>query len=238
MLCFKTILFLFMFLGSENYMPKKENANQLDYFEISGVISTYDNTPIDSCLVQIRNKKNEILYSTHTNEKGEYLLNIPKGKYACLIAVREDAYLEKTLEFWCWNIILTEDRVINGKCGKMEVYAVNIFKEQYGVPGYLVYFRPMSLTRFKNMKEKDSVSTVMPDLKKNDVKVTKNGIKLNILSIRKMELFLDESTKLYAYIVHVESDTLSDQETSYFEIEVIDEFTKDIGMASYYFNEW
>ncbi len=71
--------------------------------------------------------------------------------YPYLTAVKD--YAEEYLEYWCRNIKGDADIELNIRIDKLEVYGTNAFVIGGGYDSVLVYFRPMSLIKFKNGEE-------------------------------------------------------------------------------------
>jgi len=63
-------------------------------------------------------------------------------------------YAVENLEYWAWNIMAYQDLEINPCIDGLEVYAVNAWIPQGGMPSVQIYFRPMSLKRLKQLSQR------------------------------------------------------------------------------------
>lgn len=89
-----------------------------DTVKISGTVTDYNGSPVDSCTVLIYNPDFTEAYETASDTQGHYSLDsIPKGKYAAIAAMRVNEYPrmlqvapeDMKLEFWAWNVIADRD---------------------------------------------------------------------------------------------------------------------------------
>ena len=67
--------------------------------------------------------------------------------YPYLIGVKD--YAIENLEFWCHDLDLTIDQTLDFKFGKLEIYWTNVFQVKGAYPSLMIYFRPMSLEKYK-----------------------------------------------------------------------------------------
>lgn len=102
--------------------------------------------------IAVKNEQFETIYETVSDENGKYELELPKGHYPFLLAVRD--YAVENLEYWCQNINLTEDLELNVHFGEIEIYGLHAFRVKGGFKQLMVYFRPMSLKK-QQKGEKD-----------------------------------------------------------------------------------
>ena len=124
---------------------------------IYGRVTDFNDNPIDSVTVRVKNKKFENLYETITDSKGYFSMNVLKDAYSSIYAIKLVDYGKTKLEYWAWNIPAFNDLEINPKYERMEIYGVNAFEPQVGpFETYMVYFRPMSLTKSLELQGKGS----------------------------------------------------------------------------------
>lgn len=107
-----------------------------DTVKISGTVTDYNGSPVDSCTVLIYNPDFTEAYETASDTQGHYTLDsIPKGKYAAIAAMRINEYPrmlqvapeDMRLEFWAWNVIADRDITLNIRYGKLELYGTTAF---------------------------------------------------------------------------------------------------------------
>lgn len=112
-------------------------------WSITGIISDKNGKAMNKVSVILMDKNFKEITSTMTNKDGEYCLNPEGNHYPFMVAFKD--YKEKYLEFWCHNINLNKDIVINGSIDKLEIYGLHCFRILGAYPSLTVYFRPMSL---------------------------------------------------------------------------------------------
>lgn len=172
-------------------------------YSISGRVTDYNGSPVDSCSIIIYNPDFSEALETLSDANGYYRLDsIPKGRYAAIAAMRVNEYPrmqqvpleDMKLEFWAWNVILDNDLTLNFRYDKMELYGTKAFFEYGGRQELLIYTRPMSVTKVirdpnfmdKSAQEKNTNVTVVPQYM--DFKVYVDGKPINILSVQHLSL--------------------------------------------------
>ncbi|MFA8436352.1 MAG: carboxypeptidase-like regulatory domain-containing protein [Marinifilaceae bacterium] len=204
----KLLLFQFLFC----VICMSVNA-QTDSISISGVVRDFQGNPVDSCLVELFHANFKTAYQTHTDKEGRYSLQVSKGNYLALGALKMSEYPlagstlpkdKQRLEFWAWNLIAKENLTINIQYHRLEVYGVNIFRVQGANPGYTIYCRPMSLSRgFSNPELSLDQIDLCPDPKELEVKVEVNGIPVNVNMKQKVKEYVSSGI-CNAYLLHVD----------------------------------
>jgi len=172
---------------------------------ISGKVTDFDDKPLQDVLVEIKNDHFETLYKTLSNAKGEYKMQVEKGLYFALMACKD--YKTRYLEYWVWNVPAYRDLQFEPRIGQIEVYAMNAFKPQGAYPSLILYFRPMSLTRYQNLggKTPANVSSIdiSPHLEKDDIEVKVNGKPTEILELNKVREYAGGATSIVAYLLQL-----------------------------------
>lgn len=158
---------------------------------LSGYTRDKDSNPIASANVYIMSERFEPLHQTLSDEKGFYSFDLPAGKYKYLVAVKD--YGEKYLEYWCENIDLSEDRSIDARFDTLEVYGLNVFRVMGGHPALMVYFRPMSLEKFRAGE-----ADICPDI--TSIRAFVNGGEVSILETNKVREFAGDRS-MSAYLI-------------------------------------
>lgn len=162
---------------------------------IKGVITDKNKCKLDGVYVALFNSEFEEISSAKTNEHGEYMLEAKNGYYPFMVAVKD--YGEKFLEFWCQNINLESNITINAAIDKLEVYGLHCFIVKGGYPSMMVYFRPMSLEKFK-LGERD----ICPNMINSSIKVSINGYESKVYKVNKVEEY-GRDCSMTAYLVQV-----------------------------------
>lgn len=194
---------------------------------ISGTITNKKGNPMEGVYVSLKDSEFEDMFSTLTNENGEYFLEAADGYYPHMYAVRE--YAENYLEFWCQNINLYENTVINASIDKLEIYGLHCFRIKGGYPALTIYFRPMSL-----VKQKAGQSNICPDITKDCIKISINGDESKILHLNKVEEYVGNSC-VYAYLLQASiPDKLLPRDKNLLDVQ-IEDLDGFFGQASLFF---
>lgn len=143
---------------------------------IKGVISDKNGKAMNDVSVTLMDENFQQIISTITDQDGKYFLNAKNKYYPFMIAVKE--YKENYLEFWCQNINLNKDIVINASIDKLEVYGLHCFRVLGAYPSLTVYFRPMSLEKF-NKGEAD----ISPNITEKSIKAKINNEDIEVLKV-------------------------------------------------------
>jgi hypothetical protein len=171
---------------------------------IFGKVTDFDNNLLQGALVEIKNDHFKAIYKAHTNDKGEYKILVEKGLYLALAVFKD--YKTRYLEYWAWNVPAFEDLQFSPRIGGIEVYAMNAFLPQGAYPSVVIYFRPMSLARYKNMTDakalkKSDVIDISPNLSKDDIELKINGTPVKILELNRVKEYAGGISSMIAYLV-------------------------------------
>jgi hypothetical protein len=224
--------------------------NAQDSVRIYGYVTDFANHPLDSVSVRLKNKKFENMYTTLTDSKGYYSMIVLKDLYYSLYAIKPSDYGKSKLEYWAWNIPAYEDLEINPQYDRMEIYGVNAFEPQVGPwETYMIYFRPMSLTKGldlqNNLGDKDKINDldtidIAPKMIKNEeLEIRVNEQKCKIVSISKIPEYA-RGGYMYGYLVQVKKpEKASENQKRYDKISIIlkSKETGDIGKGEYFFEK-
>lgn len=164
---------------------------------VYGKVADFAGNSIEAADVIIMDSRFEPIFKTKTDAGGLYCLDVAPGVYYALMAVRMSDYakerfersqvLDETarLEYWAWNVPASRDVELNIRYDRLEVYALNAFRPQGAVPSYIIYFRPMGLTRIMKtgMTPVDSILKIAPRLSEKDIEVFINGQRVEVLEI-------------------------------------------------------
>lgn len=188
-----------------------------DSVRIYGHVTDFSDYPIDSVTVRVKNKSFENLYETITDKNGYYSLTVLKNTYASIYAIKLNDYGKTKLEYWAWNIPVYNDLEINPKYERMEMYGMNAFEPQVSpFETYMVYFRPMSLTKALEFQEKnnnnDAEHTAVAEMNtiniapnsvsEDELRVFINDLESEVVDINKVTEFA-RGTRMYGYIIQI-----------------------------------
>lgn len=163
---------------------------------VKGITRGKDNSILDGVSVELKNDQFQTIYKTISDQNGCFELTVPDGVYPYLIAVRD--YADKYLEYWANNIPAYEELDLNISIDTLEVYGINAFVVKGGGARALsVYFRPMSLQKFK-AKEND----IAPVFGIDGICAAVNGHKSEVLVVNQVKEYTEQGF-LTAYLIQV-----------------------------------
>ncbi|WP_036892455.1 carboxypeptidase-like regulatory domain-containing protein [Prevotella dentasini] len=154
------LIWMFLFVSVNNCMAgdgcSVSAPGREDSVTVSGRVTDFSGNPVDSCSVGWMSPSFSGIKEVLTNQDGYYSARIRKGTYYAMTALYMPSYphVEKPfpadkqrLEFWAWNFVADRDTTFNIRYHRMEVYGINAFNVQGATPTFVIYVRPMSLTR-------------------------------------------------------------------------------------------
>lgn len=195
--------------------------------KITGIISDKSGKAMNDAYVTLMDEHFQQIVSTTTNEEGEYCLNVEDKYYPFMIAVKD--YKENYLEFWCQNINLTRDIVINAKIDQLEIYGLHCFRVLGAYPSLTVYFRPMSLKKY-NKQEAD----ISPHITNNSIKVFINNENVKVLKVNRVKEYCGEVC-MTAYLMQVSlPEKLLNKNENFLDVQILD-LDELFGQASLFF---
>lgn len=218
--------------------------------EIHGKATDFDGNPMEGAVVEIKNKQFVTVYQALSDANGSYRLRISEGTYIAMYACKD--YLTKNLEYWAWNVIAYQDLEINPRIDGLEVYAINAWMPQGAMPSMQVYFRPMSLSRAKELSRKLGIGfpasrdelksleliDIAPRLTKDDIDVAIDDQPVEVLEVNRVREASGEEQSMHAYLIQT---TLLQQQTclDYCRIRIIlrDSETKEKGEGCLFWNK-
>ncbi|MGO1470729.1 MAG: carboxypeptidase-like regulatory domain-containing protein [Tissierella sp.] len=196
-------------------------------WSITGIISDKNGKAMNKVSVILMDKNFKEITSTMTNKDGEYCLNPEGNHYPFMVAFKD--YKEKYLEFWCHNINLNKDIVINGSIDKLEIYGLHCFRILGAYPSLTVYFRPMSLEKYNNGE-----ADISPNITNDSIKAFINNEDIKILKVNKIKEYCGD-TCLTAYLMQVSlPEGLLHKSENLLDIEILD-LDGFFGQASIFF---
>lgn len=160
-----------------------------DCVRLYGRVTDFSGNGLDSVSVRLKNRKFQNLYETLTDNDGKFSLNVEKGTYYCLYAIKLSEYRVTSLEYWAWWVPMYHDVEINPRYDNLEIYGVNVFEPQVTPQEtYQIYFRPMSLKKGNPMEiEKgDTINMAPENISPEELEIKINGISSEIINIQKI----------------------------------------------------
>jgi hypothetical protein len=181
------------------------NAESQDSVKLYGMITDFNGNPLDSVSVRLKNRKFENVYETITGNDGRFSLQVTKGVYYCLYAIKLSDYRKTKLEYWAWNVPLFDNLEINPRYDNMEIYGINVFEPQVTPQEtYRIYFRPMSLKKGNplRLEKGDTINMAPETITPGELEIRINGSITKIMSISKVTEYA-RGNFFYGYDVQV-----------------------------------
>ncbi len=147
--------------------------------------------------VELKNERFETVYQALSDEAGSFRLSVPDGTYPFLTAVRE--YGDRYLEYWAQNVPARGELTLDARIDTLEVYGLHAFHVKGAANALTIYFRPMSLQKFK-FGEPD----IAPALGEGDVTVMVDGQRSEVYLLNRVREYAGEDVGfLTAYLLQV-----------------------------------
>ncbi|MDE7210243.1 MAG: hypothetical protein K2O03_02210 [Lachnospiraceae bacterium] len=195
-------------------MPGKTYRERIacEYARLYGKITDFDGNPFPAPVMLARiGFAGGSGMGVWSNQGGEYSIVVPKGCYNTFY-VDDNSYGVSTLENWSWHMIVDRDEEHNFKVGNGEVYSLSLWSNNGGSSTQFFWFRPMILPSIKKKEyeielggEKRNVTDISPELKAEDITVTRNGVALEVISLQKI-YETGNSYTMPSYIVQTKRD--------------------------------
>lgn len=151
--------------------------------------------PLASVLIELKNENFETMYQTRSDENGKFELCVPDGWYPFLTAVRD--YGDQYLEYWAQNVPAQQEPELHIRIDTLEVYGLHAFIVKGAANALSIYFRPMSLEKFKAGE-----ADIAPVLTEKDITVAVNGRESKVYVVNPVREYIGEERKyLTAYLI-------------------------------------
>jgi hypothetical protein len=124
------------------------------------------------------------------------------------VAILKD-YTVWFLEYWAWNVPVTDTLELSPRIGGLELYALNAFRPQGAWPSLFVYFRPMSLSRYRADQERiseaseEEIVDIAPPLQTDNITVDINGSRVEVVCLNPVREYVGEGNHMDACLVQV-----------------------------------
>ena len=161
---------------------------------IYGSVKDKNGNPISGASIEVKEESFETIYQCESDVLGAYALDLPAGHYPFLIAVKD--YASQNLEYWCQNINLTQDLQLDLRFDSLEIYGLHAFRVKGAYPSLMIYFRPMSLERYKRGEE-----DICPEIK--EIHESVDGVPVSVLRQNKVPEYVGEND-MTAFLIQVD----------------------------------
>lgn len=187
-----------------------------DTVTVSGRVTDFDGRPIEHVTVAWLSPSFDGHYFTLTDADGRYCARIPKGRYASAGGLDMAQYpiagstlpeADQRLEYWHWNFLAERDTTFDFRYHRLEIYGVNAFQVQGAAPGYTIYFRPMSLTRWQqwvHAGRPDGDNALAPPIDSARIEVTIDSEPVAVRMAQQVREYFDERNWSGAYLLFVD----------------------------------
>jgi hypothetical protein len=179
-----------------------------DIVEVSGIVVDFNNHPLDGATVLFKDELFKDLETATTNTRGEFRVKLPKRSYT-VFAVKD--YGKNYLEYWHWNYQPKANIPLRIRIDGIELYGMKAFTAgSTKLPSLIVYFRPMSLQRLKNLGSpsedelpKSGHIDIAPEFTAKDVTATLNGAPIEILGLNSVKEYIKSDLSIQAFLIHL-----------------------------------
>lgn len=209
---------------------------QNDSVVIRGKITDFENRPVANALVMLKGTDfSGFVDTTYSDSVGQYAMTVKSGKYSGLAIVNMDEYAKTKLEFWAFEIPAFDHFQIDARYDKLEVYGVNVFQIQGGYPGYTIYFRPMSLSRFlrDDAAAPQGMAKMCTPADHIEVQVEINDSPVKVNTIQQVNEFAGQQSVL-GYLIHTDLGKSSPERYDKIRLVITDKENGDKGEAIYF----
>lgn len=150
---------------------------------------------LSAVLIEIKNEAFETIYQTRSDESGNFALYVPDGSYPFLTAVRD--YGDQYLEYWAQNVPAQQELELHIQIDTLEVYGLHAFIVKGAANTLSIYFRPMSLEKFKAGE-----ADIAPVLRESDITVSVNSRESSVYVVNLVREYIgDDGKYLSAYLI-------------------------------------
>lgn len=155
---------------------------------ITGTVTNGSGTPVSKCDVFFNKDKWITDESVHVtcDENGRYQAEIEPGRYNSFYVCDEEEYGKTKLEFWGWNLNLTESQTLDAPFDALEVYSLATWASNGGSNSIFASFRPMSLKkpRFYQKQVDDRslvIFDILPSIDASSISASLDGVPIELI---------------------------------------------------------
>lgn len=203
--------------------------------KLHGRVTDFEGRPLHNALVNVLGRGFERDIATvSTDESGMYEVELQSGMYLAIWICKD--YKEKMLEYWAWHLPLYDDLELDARVDGLEVHGLNVFWPR-NASALMVYFRPMSLKRFRayesSRHDEGGLIDIVPDLSSEDIEIAIDGKPAPLLCINKVREEAPPDHFMGAYLIHIQADgTLETDAYRKINVAIVDRQTQERGEGS------
>jgi hypothetical protein len=201
----------------------------MDNITVTGQLCDFNGTPLEGGDVRFYDENFEILHSAQTDAMGKFAISVTKRTYPSVFICQ--SYKDRFLEYWHWDFNPENNDHLNIQIDGLELYGMKAWEMAPTYPGMMIFFRPMSLQKFKALgsPEKDQPVLIAPELTISDITVELDGKKAQVIGVNKVKEHTSSKAYLDAYLINVSTEGFGKMKRILVSIE--DQQTQEKGMA-------
>jgi hypothetical protein len=201
MLNFSFVSIILVFLASNAF------AND-EFVLVKGRVSDFANQPIVKATIEFQDELHTALAVAESDAEGNFSITLKKRSYT-IFAVKD--YKVKYLEYWHWNYQPNHMKSLDIKIDGIEMYGMKAWSTATGYPGLMVFVRPMSLGRWKELGSPGSdqipsegTLAITPELDLSGVTALLDDRPLKLRGVNLVREYITDKFYLHAYLIHVD----------------------------------
>ncbi len=201
----------------------------MENITVTGQLCDFKGSPLAGGDVRFYDENFEILHSTQTDANGNFEISVANRSYPSVFICQ--SYKDKFLEYWHWNFTPKANDHLNIRIDGLELYGMKAWEMAPTYPGMMIFFRPMSLEKFKALGSpaKDQPVLIAPELAISDITVELDGKKAQVIGVNKVREYTTPQSYLDAYLINVSTEGFGKVKRVLVSIE--DQQTQEKGMA-------
>jgi len=205
---------------------------------IYGKVRNQEGQLIQGAEISIKDSKLRDIAKGKSNDLGEYEFFVQAGQHTAFSAVAEQG--TTYLPYWEWNFAKMEDCEIDVTLGTIEIYAANVLIPVGTFPQFMIFFRPMSLSKLIQYKNgpkanKGEIVDVAPDITIEDIELTIDGQKAKIFTLNKVEEFGGDNNLNGYFMTTQRPIEMNFEDYTKIEIKIHDKDTNEYGKGVLYY---
>ncbi len=197
---------------------------------VSGSVQDFQSRALEGAEIHFQDGKFRPLFSTKSDIHGKFSIEIEDRKYGSVFICKD--YSKNYLEYWHWDYQPSISPIINAKIDGIELYGMKAWSTAPAYPGMIVYFRPMSLEKYKKLDspDKNKAASICPELSLETIVAKINNQHVTIWGLNRVQEFISENESMGAYLLHLATkDVLGEIKTV--SLDVHDPLSGEFGMG-------
>ncbi len=170
---------------------------------VRGRLTDFNGSPLKEGEVLFNDDNFKAIFSTKTDSEGQFEVEIEQRTYPSVFICKD--YKIKHLEFWHWNFNPRKDDFLEVKIDGLELYGIKAWETNPTYPGIIIFFRPMSLKKYKELGElnKNTPILIAPNLGIEDLRIAVDGKLAKIIGLNKVKEHISAEQYMEAYLAHI-----------------------------------